>query len=475
MNVNRRLGWASLLPLTVVSLAVAAERDHRVADAAANRDRAAVQGLIRQGVTVNTPQGDGTTALHWSAHWDDQQLAELLIRSGAAVNAANDLGVTPLWLACENGSAAMVERLLQSGANPNLALTSGETPLMMASRSGNARVVRMLLARRADVNAAERGQGQTALMWAAAERHPDVVTTLIEGGADVNARSLTWNEVVLPAGGAGTNRRNLTERTEGGFTPLLFAAQQGDVESARRLLAAGANVNDKAPAGTSALVVAAHGGHGKLSEFLLDQGADPNLADAGYAALHVAILHRNLQLVNALLAHGANPSVPIMKATPARRASRDYALSLAMTGGTPLWLAAYFKEPDIMRVLVANGADALVATPNGKTVLMATLDGRRVTEDEPASASDGAGNTIETLKLALGLGIDVNAADTDGLTALHMAAARGINAAIPLLAAGGARLDVKNKKGLTPLAIADNRGGSGAETADLLRQLGAKE
>ena len=346
---------------------------------------------------------------------------------------------------------------------------------MMASRSGNARVVRMLLARRADVNAAERGQGQTALMWAAAERHPDVVTTLIEGGADVNARSLTWNEVVLPAGGAGTNRRNLTERTEGGFTPLLFAAQQGDVESARRLLAAGANVNDKAPAGTSALVVAAHGGHGKLSEFLLDQGADPNLADAGYAALHVAILHRNLQLVNALLAHGANPNVPIMKPTPARRASRDYALSLAMTGGTPLWLAAYFKEPDIMRALVAKGANALVATPNGKTVLMATLDGRRVTEDEPASASDGAGNTIEALKLALGLGTDVNAADTDGLTALHMAAARGINAAIPLLAAGGARLDVKNKKGLTALAIADNRGGFGAETADLLRQLGAKE
>ena len=103
------------------------------------------------------------------------------------------------------------------------------------------------------------------------------------------------------------------------------------------------------------------------------------------------------------------------------------------------------------------------------------LDGRRVTEDEPASASDGAGNTIEALKLALGLGTDVNAADTDGLTALHMAAARGINAAIPLLAAGGARLDVKNKKGLTALAIADNRGGFGAETADLLRQLGAKE
>lgn len=466
-------GRATVLLLAGLSLAAAAEPDRRIVEAAANDDRTAVRALIRQGANVNAAHGDGTTALHWAAHWDDQELADLLIRSGAAVNSTNDLGATSLWLACENGSARMVERLLKAGANPNLTLASGETPLMMASRSGNARVAKMLIGRGANVNATDQGQGQTALMWAAAERHPDVVQALVEGGADVHARSRSWREVVLPSGASGTNRRGLAERTEGGYTALLFAAQQGDVETARLLLAAGANINDVAPAGTSALVVAAHSGHGALGAYLLEQGADANASDAGYTALHVAILHRDIRLVNALLARGANPNTPVAKATPARRASRDYALSVAMIGGTPLWLAAYFKEPELMRALLAKGADSSLATPTGKTVLMATLDGRRPTEDEPAGPADSGTNMLEAARLALGLGIDVNASDADGTTALHMAASRGLDGAVQLLVDGGARLEVKNKKGLTPLAGADGAGRT--TTAELLRKLGAKD
>jgi ankyrin repeat protein len=468
-------GRAFLLLLAAVSIAAAADADRRVADAAARQDKSSVRALIRQGANPNTPQGDGTTALHWAVHWDDQELADLLIRSGAALNASNDLGVTPLWLACENGSPTMIERLLKAGANANLTLSSGETPLMMAARSGNVRGVKLLLSRGAQANAIDQAQGQTALMWATAERHSDVVQALLEAGADVHARSRTWREVVLPAGGAGTSRRNLAERTEGGYTALLFAAQQGDIEIAKLLLAAGANVNDAAPAGTSALVVAAHSGHGPLAAYLLERGADPNAAEAGYTALHVAILHKDLQLVEALLSHGANPNTPIVKATPSRRASRDYALSLQMVGGTPLWLGAYFKEPDIMRALVAKGADPKSKTPNGRTVLMAALDGRRVTEDEPAGPSEAGGSMMEAAKLALSLGIDVNAADADGNTVLHMAASRGFDAIIQLLATGGAQLEVKNKKGQTPLAVASGRGAAGAATADLLRKVGAKD
>ena len=147
----------------------------RVADAVKRQDPVAVRVLLDDGADVNTPQGDGATALHWAAYWDDLTTARLLIAAGATVATTNALGVTPLWLACNNGSAAMVEALLDTGADANAALPSGETPLMTASRTGSADAVRSLLAHGADVTAREAAHGQTALMWAVAQRHPAVV------------------------------------------------------------------------------------------------------------------------------------------------------------------------------------------------------------------------------------------------------------------------------------------------------------
>ena len=175
----------------------------------------------------------------------------------------------------------------------NAALPSGETPLMTAARTGIVIAVRGLLSHGADVNAREGSRGQTALMWAVAQRHPDVVRLLIESGADIRARSSVRRVIVntgTAGGDAAFNGSMVVPEDRGGYTPLLFAARYGDVDSAGLLLDAGADVNDTAPTGTSALVVAAHGGHTALARFLLDKGADANAADAGYTALHAAIL-----------------------------------------------------------------------------------------------------------------------------------------------------------------------------------------
>ena len=257
----------------------------------------------RQGASVNAAEADGTTALHWASYRDDVESADLLIRAGAKVNAANDLGATPLWTASQNGSAAMVRRLLEAGANPNAALLLGETPLMVAARSGNPDVVEQLLAKGANVNA-RAARGQTALMWAVAQKHPDVVKVLLAHGADVHARSDVWSQVmaVPPHGHLEYNRAI----PHGGDTALMFAARVGDLASAKLLVAAGANVNDADAWGVSATALAAHSGYGELVEFLLENGADPNAAAAGFTALHEAIMRRDEKMVSALLAHGAD-------------------------------------------------------------------------------------------------------------------------------------------------------------------------
>src|SRR5437870_9198790 len=210
--------WAIVPLMTAAALAASAD-DLRLIDAVKSRDRAAVRSLIEKHVDVNAAQPDGTTALAWAANRDDLETADVLIRAGANVNAANDYGVTALSLACTNRSAPMVEKLLKAGADPNAAQWTGETPLIVCARTGNVETVKWLLSHGADPNAKETQQGHTALMRAVAAKHSDVVRALVDRKADVRARS------------------------KGGFTALLFAAQQGDIDSARILLAAGADVN----------------------------------------------------------------------------------------------------------------------------------------------------------------------------------------------------------------------------------------
>jgi ankyrin repeat protein len=476
--------------------------DERVADAAERRDTRAVEKLVGAGAPVNGRQPDGATALHWAAHWDEIGLARFLLQSGADAGAANDHGVTPLMLACENSNQAIVELLLGAGASPNAALKSGETVLMAAARTGNLPAVQALLARGAQVNATEPSHGQTALMWAVAERHPSVVAALVQAGADVHVRSRVRRRTVQTGNRYGDQRSvtNVSETDVGGFTPLLFAARAGDIESARHLLAAGAAIEEAAPNGATPLVVAAHSGHGSFGVFLLERGADPRTANAGYSALHAGVLRGELDLVTALLARGADPNLPLAKATPSRYYSKDYAFADALVGAAPLWLAARYGEPQMMRALVAAGADPRFAMKDGTTTLMAAVSAARgfgtfragdrrdryLGPADVAAKAEGEDDriTLEAARAAVELGAEVDAANAEGDTALHVAASLAVNPVVEYLAARGANLEVKNKRGQTPLAIADAPVLRVAfpipaelrkTTAELLRKLGAKE
>jgi ankyrin repeat protein len=511
---------AILLTVGLVGPAAADGADLRLLEAVRTRDRASVDALLKQRVDVNEPQPDGATALHWAVHWEDLALADLLIRAGANVNAANDLGVTPLLMACGSGNSAIAERLLAAGADARAALESGETALMLASRTGALGAVKALVAGGADVNARERTRGQTALMWAVANRHPEIARVLLERGADIRARSGVRRRVYIMGGNrsAGSASRDtpIAEIDEGGSTPLLFAARSGDLESARMLIAAGADVNDTAADGNTALVIAAHSGNGTLAALLLDKGADPNAAPLGYTALHAAVLRGTLSdrgvknpdqgagvaLVKVLLDKGANPNARVLKGTRVRRWSQDFAFLDRWVGATPFWLAAKFLEVEMMRVLTDAGADPLLVSRDRTTALMvaagngysrgtgteAFIKDRRdfsSYNSEPLEIAtripaDEERLALQAATLAVELGVDVNAANDAGDTALHAAAALGMDSVIQFLAGKGANLEAKNKAGRTPLASARREDGVGAsvvreKTAALLRQLGAKQ
>lgn len=483
-----------LLVVIPPAMAVAAAADApRLVDAVRARDASTVRTLLKQRADVNLPESDGTTALHWAAHWDDRETAQSLIRAGARVNAANRYGVTPLMLACTNGDALMIEGLLRAGADPNTASPEGETPLMTAARTGNPAAVKALLARGAIVDARESWRGQTALMWAASENHVDVVRQLMEAGADIHARTpesttpfTGGNEALLPA---------TYNPAAGGFTPLLFAVRAGHLETTKLLLEAGAPargssavsvVNDALPNGMSALVLAVMNAHYELAALLLDKGADSNAGGAGLTALHQLVWARNpnrhfnlppplptgtmtdLELAKALVAHGANVNAPL-----AREPRDGYRNWMARVGATPFVLAAKAADVALMRFLLDNGADPRLKARDNTTALMAAAG----IGFWPAESPGTEEQALDAVKLAFETGGDVNAVNDNNYTALHGAAVRGANAIVTFLVEKGAKLDVKTtREGWTPLKIAEgvfiaNTFKFQPATAALLRQL----
>jgi ankyrin repeat protein len=478
----------------VLSTGLNAASQTDLVEAVKSGDISAVRDLLSAKVDVNVTQGDGATALHWAAYRDDLESAELLIAAGADVDVANDLGVTPLALASANPTASLAEKLLDFGADPHFASEIGVTPLMEAARTGNVAAMQALLDRGASVNAVESAREQTALMWAVSERHPEIVKALLENGADVSVRSLTRIRMVkLDSRGGGRRSPEVATPLElGGSTSLVFAARVGDVESTRLLLEAGANVDAIAADGNSALVMAAFADYPEVVEALLEAGANADTFGGGYTALHVAALRGNLQTVETLLAHGADPNLQVVKGSRVNRFGVQWAISNGLIGATPLLVATAYLEVEIMQSLVDGGADISVALPNGTTPLLAAA-GTNVERQTRPSDQVRAGDTntgyrtlpreadriLEAIEVLVAADADVNQTNKAGDTALHAAAGGALLPVIQLLADSGADLNATNDTGQTPLSMTTGGGGRGGpspeqrQAGDLLRKLGA--
>ncbi|MCU1335253.1 MAG: hypothetical protein JWO19_834 [Bryobacterales bacterium] len=428
--------WVMLLPLG--SLLGAAASD--VADAAMKGNREAVRSLLQRKANANAPQSDGTTALHWAVRADDLETAELLIQAGANVSAANRDGATPMLLAAENGNPAMLDKLIKAGADPNAALTKyGDTPLMMAARTGKTDALQVLLDHKAQVNAQETWGGTTALMWAVSERHPAAVKILMDHGADVNTRS-KFVPSTTGRGFEGTTPvvpeadQPPEEHASGLLTPLMFAAREGDLESARAFVGAGADVNAIGGDGKDALGLAIFNGNYVVASFLIDNHSKVNQADAQrFTPLFWAVDRRNMEtapnfpwvvtadplpLIKKLLDAGANPNA-IINNTPRAR-MRDGSPRIVFA--TALMRAAFAGDVELVKLLLSHGADPHIVSKDNETTLMAAAGTGFINGYQKGR---GAAERLEVVQLLVQLGEDVNAADNYGITPLMVAANLG--------------------------------------------------
>lgn len=487
MSLRERLALALVL---VLSLGAAGGSD-RLIEAVKSGDRGAVQAFLKNHADVNAADPDGTTPLHWAVRAGDLEMARLLLAAGADAKAANRRGVTPLSLAATNADPAMINALLKAGADAKAALPGGQTVLMEAAHTGNPQAVQALLAHGADVNARESTYGETALIWAVSENHAAAARVLIEHGAGVNARSALLKFPEDRFGLEGVK----TILPRGNWTPLMYAARQGSLDAARVLVEKGADLNATDPDGTTALVLAIINGHYDTAAMLAEKGADPNLADtAGMAALYAAVDMNTLgevygrparpstskltalDLIQVLLAHGANPNQQLK--TPTLQRAHTPGEGTLAEGATPLMRAAKNGDAAAIRLLLAHGADPSLRQKNGSTALMFAAGlgrGLGVFAKDYATEAE----LLEAVKVLVAAGADVNVATDSGETPMHYAA-QASDDIVRFLAAHGARLDVKDKRGRTPVDMALGvglRGRAGGPptvregTAALLKQL----
>jgi len=479
-----------VLNLLLLTLAPWTFAESPAADAAQRRDLTQLRSALTRG-TANDAQPDGTTALHWAAHWNDAEMVNVLLHAGADVKATNRYGATPLSEAAQAGSAAVVEALLKAGADPKTLVTGdGETVLMTAARAGQLEAVKLLVAAGADINAHENYRGQTALMWAAAERHADVVKYLLEHGANGKVRSFDRDNR-LPKLSAASS---ITPMARGGLAALHFAAREGDVDSARWLLDSGVDINQGDADSTSALTIALMNKQYTFAKFLLDRGANPNAADArGRGSLYAAIDARNedysalpsrkgtdplpdVEIIRALLEHGADPNLALVRNLPGR-SGMDSGDTTLDEGTTPLMRAARAGDVEVMRMLVAKGADPKRRTNAGNDILLFAAG---VGYRDKNTHGDEAG-ALESVKFALSLGLDLHYKNARGETALHGAAGRGADSIVGYLAEQGALMDERTRQGLTTLDYAMGKNVTGQlpvpheSTVELLRKLGGRE
>jgi uncharacterized protein len=441
----------------------------------------AIAAVGRYRADVNAAEADGTTALHWAVRQGDGPVARALLHAGARPDAANRYGMTPVALAARGGDAALLALLFESGATvraADVALRDGQTALMLAARAGRADAVETLIRHGADPQATERRTGTRALMWAALDDRAEAIRALVRGGADVNARAALTNFPHTPPGvigdalEEGVSYVGQTVLPKGGWTALMYAARQGAVQAATALADGGADLDATDPDGATALALAVINGHAGVVRLLLARGANPNIADrTGMTPLYAAVdLHTmqlgfgrpdpppstiagSVEMVETLLAKGADPNARLS----GRILKRVYTAGDGKLGkgATPYMRAARAGDVQLMKMLLAAGANPALAQDNGNSpLLLAAGLGYR----GPIGGTEAM--ALEALKFTLENGADINAANAAGDTAVHVAATTNFNesgtaagslAIVKFLVERGARLDIRNKQNRTAL------------------------
>ncbi len=472
----------ALLVATAVTASLSAAPPDSLLDAVRAGDAQRVQSILRLKVDVNQASADGTTPLHYAVQRDDQGVVDLLIKAGANVRAVNRYGVPPIAVAAVNGNAAIMNALLHAGADPNVGLSPDEPPIMTAARTGKVDALKALLAHGAQVNFRDT-RGQSPLMWSAAKNNAAAVSLLLEAGADLKARTKN-----TPAGRAQVTVFLSPQPT--GFTALLFAVRAGSVGAVKTLLDGGADVNDTLSDGESALVVAAANGNWEVAGLLLDRGADPNLAGAGWNALHQTIHSRrpNLGYTPGPVPSGSLDSIEVVKKLIAKGIDVNARMTtngmkdgqrnrLNRLGATAFFLGAKNTDLEVLKVLLDAGADAKIQSADGTTPLMVAAGlGIWYVGEDGGTLPGQEGEALDVVKLCVEHGSDVNASNRIGETPMHGAAFRGFNPIVEYLAEKGAKLNARDTRRWTPLFVANGLSYGDVfkqqpQTAELLKKM----
>jgi uncharacterized protein len=419
---------------------------------------------------------DGSTPLQWAVYRNDVVEVKRLLKAGAKVDEANNYGATPMQMAAATGSTQIIKLLLDAGADADSANAEGQTALMEVARTGNVEAAKLLLRHGAHVNAVEQWGGQTALMWASARRHPQLMELLISRGADVNARSAwrNWERHV-------TAESRAKRTNAGGLTPLMYAARENCLECVNVLIKHHVDVDLPDPDGLAPMTIAIMNGNWDIAKRLIDAGADVNQWDMyGQSPLYAAVVNSvprppslfgggpvvnpldppnqatPKEVVTLLLDKGANPNMQLFY-RPAGRGAGG-----AARGATPLIAAASEDDVDLVKLLLAHGADPKLYQADNQTPIMAALGGRSTFGGGGAANPQAA---IEVLKLLHDAGTEVNIMSiqhhllrTRGGTALHFAIRAGSAQAVKLLVSWGVDVNARDPDGLTALDYAMARG-----------------
>ena len=449
-----------------------------------------VDRLLKAGADVKGTGPNGESMVMYAARNGRPEALRLLIEAGGDVNARERVrGTTALMWAVAQKNSKAVEVLLAAGADHS-------------AKSGPAGLPRNYLAQRVNVRAVEEAQRRHQRAIAAGRTYEQQLEWEFENNMDLGgsrnafvpdrargggargagaaatppaagrgrgagAATATPPAGTPAAGAAGTAAAPDDDDTEvvvaglvgsggGGLTPLVFAAREGDLDSARLLVKAGANINQQSEYGWTPLLTAVNNRNYLVAQYLIEQGANVNLANkGGWTPLYLAVDNRNieggdypvpkadldhLQVIELLLQKGANPNLRVKDNTLTRTI---FTMQWFFEdGATPFVRAAQSSDTTLMSLLLKHGADPKIVTAGGDSALTAAggigwVDG--VTYERSAKEN------LEAVRMLLDLGLDPNHANNEGRTPLMGAALKGRVDVIRLLVERGARLDAHDR------------------------------